>query len=58
MIFLKDRIYELEAALEKAAIIAQEKWHSWPAEEIAAAIRELKDERNLPKSASDITANE
>ena len=52
--FLKDRIYELEAALEKAAIMAQEKWHSWPAEEISAAIRELKNERKLHKSPPNV----
>ena len=51
---LNMRISELEAALEKAAIMAQEKWHSWPAEEISAAIRELKNERKLHKSPPDV----
>ena len=51
---LQTRIKQLEAALEKAAIMAQEKWHSWPAEEISAAIRELKNERKLHKSPPDV----
>ena len=54
LIRLDKRVKQLEAALEKAAIMAQEKWHSWPAEEISAAIRELKNERKLHKSPPDV----
>jgi len=37
-----EKINKLESAIDKAAELAYEHWHSWPADEIKAAILELK----------------